>query len=137
MCAEDGGGREVVANRDAIGPWETFTIELFEYFPLEPEIRFEFNWAGVVAILSHGMTQKLLTTTSDAVTVLNALTTAVAAAGLAMNPIISAAVGVIAAYINAQRGIIRAMDRGNGVYLTLPYPAILYGQWWLIIATPR
>lgn len=28
VCAEDGGGREVVANRDAIGPWETFTIEI-------------------------------------------------------------------------------------------------------------
>jgi hypothetical protein len=25
VCAEDGGGREVVANRTAIGPWETFT----------------------------------------------------------------------------------------------------------------
>ena len=24
VCAENGGGREVVANRTAIGPWETF-----------------------------------------------------------------------------------------------------------------
>jgi len=28
VCAEGGGGREVVANRPARGPWETFTIEL-------------------------------------------------------------------------------------------------------------
>jgi hypothetical protein len=26
VCAEGGGGREVVANRSAIGPWETFEI---------------------------------------------------------------------------------------------------------------
>ncbi len=26
VCAENGGGREVVANRNAIGPWEKFTI---------------------------------------------------------------------------------------------------------------
>jgi hypothetical protein len=26
LCAEGGGGREVVANRDAIGPWETFSV---------------------------------------------------------------------------------------------------------------
>ncbi|MEK7994929.1 MAG: hypothetical protein AAB403_14080 [Planctomycetota bacterium] len=28
VCAEGGGGREVVANRGAIGTWETFTIEI-------------------------------------------------------------------------------------------------------------
>jgi hypothetical protein len=26
LCAETGGGREVIANRTAVGPWETFTI---------------------------------------------------------------------------------------------------------------
>jgi hypothetical protein len=26
VCAEGSGGREVVANRNAIGPWETFTV---------------------------------------------------------------------------------------------------------------
>lgn len=26
VAAEEGGGREVIANRDAIGPWETFTL---------------------------------------------------------------------------------------------------------------
>lgn len=26
VCAEAGGGRELVANRDQIGPWETFTL---------------------------------------------------------------------------------------------------------------
>src|ERR687898_292541 len=27
VCAEDGGGREVVANRDRAQEWETFTVE--------------------------------------------------------------------------------------------------------------
>jgi hypothetical protein len=26
VCAEGGGGQKLVANRDAIGPWETFTL---------------------------------------------------------------------------------------------------------------
>ncbi|HEY3275915.1 MAG TPA: hypothetical protein VGJ94_04790 [Syntrophorhabdaceae bacterium] len=26
VCAEDGGGRELVANRNAVGPWETFSL---------------------------------------------------------------------------------------------------------------
>jgi hypothetical protein len=28
VCAEGGGGREVVANRDRAQEWETFTVEL-------------------------------------------------------------------------------------------------------------
>ena len=28
VCAEDGGGGEVVANRDKAQEWETFTVEL-------------------------------------------------------------------------------------------------------------
>ncbi|GEM_PF-2303666 len=28
VCAEGGGGRELVANRSVIGPWETFTLEI-------------------------------------------------------------------------------------------------------------
>ncbi len=28
VCAESGGGREVVANRGAVGPWETFSLEV-------------------------------------------------------------------------------------------------------------
>lgn len=28
VCAEDGGGREIVANRNTVGPWETFTLEI-------------------------------------------------------------------------------------------------------------
>jgi len=27
VCAEGGGGREVVANRNSVGPWETFSLK--------------------------------------------------------------------------------------------------------------
>ena len=30
VCAEGGGGREVVANRDRAQEWETFTLELID-----------------------------------------------------------------------------------------------------------
>lgn len=30
LCAEAGGGREVVANRPALGPWETWTINILD-----------------------------------------------------------------------------------------------------------
>jgi hypothetical protein len=34
LCAEGGGGREVVANRNAVGPWEGFQIEIVGAQPL-------------------------------------------------------------------------------------------------------
>lgn len=33
VCAEDGGGREVIANRDQIGVWETFTVRRVSDLP--------------------------------------------------------------------------------------------------------
>ncbi|MEO7859952.1 MAG: hypothetical protein ABIU05_05830 [Nitrospirales bacterium] len=34
VCAEGGGGREVVANRGEIGPWETFSLEILGEAPV-------------------------------------------------------------------------------------------------------
>jgi hypothetical protein len=62
ICAEGGGGKEVVANRDAIGPWETFIIDIIETLG-EPGIRIDYNIAGIVALLSHDLTQEVLDTT--------------------------------------------------------------------------
>lgn len=136
VVAEGGGGQEVMANRNAIGPWETFTFELVAAVP-PPDIRFDFNWAGAVVSLSHELTQKLLTTTADALQALNILTGAAAGAAITINPAVSATLGVVAGYVNAQRQLITVMDKGNGVYLTLPWLAIWYGQYWIIIPTSR
>ncbi|HMK55914.1 MAG TPA: hypothetical protein VK448_04695 [Dissulfurispiraceae bacterium] len=42
VCSEGGGGKELVANRDAIGPWETFMIRKLEQYPVAkyPDINF-------------------------------------------------------------------------------------------------
>lgn len=137
VCAEGGGGGEVVANRDAIGPWETFTIEILELLAAEPEIRIDFNWAGVVMILSHDLTQKILTTTEDAVKIVNILTAAAAGASIAINPAVTATIGVVAGYLNVERQLIQVMDKGKGVYLTIPWVAIYHGLYWVIIPTSR
>jgi hypothetical protein len=103
----------------------------------DPDIKFEFNWAGAVVILSHNLTQKVLTSTGDSIEVINILTSAAVGVGLVIAPPISAAIGAVSAYINVERQLIKIMDKGNGVYLTCPYPAIWYGQFWIIIPTSR
>jgi hypothetical protein len=103
----------------------------------DPDIKFEFNWAGAVVIMSHSLTDKVLTTTADSIQVINILTSAAIGVGLVIAPPISAAIGAVSAYINVERQLIKIMDKGNGVYLTCPYPAIWYGQFWIIIPTSR
>jgi hypothetical protein len=44
---------------------------------------------------------------------------------------------VIVAYFKVQELLIKEMDKGFGIYLTLPWPAIWYNQWWIIIPTTR
>jgi hypothetical protein len=102
-----------------------------------PDIKFEFNWAGGVLILSHNLAQKVIATTTDATQIVNLLTKAAAAIGLVIAPPISAAIAAVSVYLNTQRELVKIMDKGNGVYLTLPYPAIWFQQWWFIVITSR
>jgi hypothetical protein len=63
------------------------------------------------------------------------VTTALAAAGVtAPAALVTAA---ISAYFGAQAWLIRTVDKGCGVYLTLPWVAIWFGQIYLIIPTTR
>ncbi len=42
MCAEGGGGRELVANRDSVGDWEMFRFHCFDGYDklvLQPGVR--------------------------------------------------------------------------------------------------
>jgi hypothetical protein len=43
----------------------------------------------------------------------------------------------VVAYIELNKFVMKAVDAGNGVYLTLPWVAMYVGQWWLIVPTPR
>ena len=76
---------------------------------------------------------------SDTQTLLQADDVGVALAGLgvAAPPPLNAALGLFAAYIAANRAIVTAVDKGNGVWLTIPWPAIWWGQWWIIVPTTR
>ena len=103
----------------------------------DPDIRFELNMWGAVVILSHSLTEKVLTTTGDSIEVINILTAAATGVGIVIAPPVSAAIAAVSAYINIERQLIKIMDKGNGVYLTCPYLALWYGQFWIIIPTSR
>jgi hypothetical protein len=77
-------------------------------------------------------------TESEVKTLETAENTAAALAGLLslLPPPAQVAFPVIAAYLAADSGVLTLVDQGNGVYLTLPWPAIWYSYYWLIVPTP-
>jgi len=85
------------------------------------------NWAGVVVTLTHEEITKFHSDSKDdLVKDLADFAAAIAPGGSA-----------IEAYLNVDIEIAYRVDRGNGIYLTVPWPAIWWGQWWLVIPTPR
>lgn len=91
---------------------------------------------GVTVHLEHS---EVANVASDATkigpTILGILGPALAIAGVAA-PIVALIGGVVTAYFTAQIVLITRIDRGYGVNLTLPWPAIFFQQWWLIIPLP-
>lgn len=87
-----------------------------------------FNWAGAVLILDSNEVQQLATAEDIASTLLGF--------GAFTGPLAPGFAAVVI-YIQLNRQIMVAVDQGNGVFLTLPWPAMWFGQWWLIIPTPR
>lgn len=94
------------------------------------DVRFGVNWAGVVCTLSHHAVGVLVSAQDIASSLLQLV-------GRVVPPPYSLAVRVIALYISAHRQLVQAVDRGRGVYLTLPWPAIWFGQFWLVVPTSR
>jgi hypothetical protein len=43
---------------------------------------------------------------------------------------------VVTAYLQLNKAVVTAVDQGNGVNLTLPWVAIWFDQWWIIVPTP-
>lgn len=87
------------------------------------------NWAGVVLVLDHEEVETLATAEDVA--------SAALGLGVAIPSPLAPAFGVIIAYIQLNKEVMKAVDQGNGVFLTCPWPAVWWGQWWLIIPTPR
>jgi hypothetical protein len=93
------------------------------------------NNVGLVFIFAHDEVEDVINGAKALAGSGGLVTAALAAAGItAPAALVSAA---ISAYFGAQAWLIREVDRGNGVYLTVPWPAIFWGQWWLIIPTTR
>jgi hypothetical protein len=44
---------------------------------------------------------------------------------------------VAARHIAAQSPLIKELDQGNGITLTIPWTAIWWGQWWLVVPNTR
>jgi hypothetical protein len=86
------------------------------------------NWAGVVVTLTEPETQGLQKAED--------VSAAVAAMLALLPPPADLVAGAIGAYIGLNKAVLGAVDQGNGVYLTLTWPAMWFGQWWLIIPTP-
>ena len=90
------------------------------------------NIWGFVVTLNHDETQEL--SNADDVGLILASLLSVAFPAAPEAPGVSA---VLVAYISIEKGVMLAADKGNGVYLTVPWPAVALGQWWLIIPTTR
>lgn len=115
VCAEGGGGKNLVADRNAASTWETFeivtnpTVVPGANSGQAEEVRAEAMPWGLVITLSHTAAQNLVATGVASAAI-------VAAVGGVVSAGILAAVG---AGIGAVTGLVKAVDSGKGVYLTM------------------
>jgi hypothetical protein len=96
-----------------------------------------FNHWGVVLTLEHDEVENAINTAKAGGGLSAPVAAAIAAAGIVTAGLATAIGGVLVAYFAAEGVLITAADKGCGVYLTLPYPAIYLLQLWLIIPGSR
>jgi hypothetical protein len=96
-----------------------------------PYVEVAARWWGLVFVLSPQATKDLTTGQAG----ISGVVGAVAAALGAVNPVLAAATGVLAAILGLVALIVASLDRGNGIYITCPWPLILVPGAW--IPTPR
>jgi hypothetical protein len=97
----------------------------------------DFNLAGLVLILDHADATALTTAGPNIGTAVGAVVGPALVAASVAAPLAAAISAAVVAYFKIESALVAAVDRGNGVYLTLPWPAIYFGQIWLIIPTTR
>lgn len=104
------------------------------------------NWAGIVVTLSHdeevnlynatNVNSQIQTLVGQAKAAITGLAADIAKALANLTLVIQ----VLTLWVEAERDLMKAADQGNGVYLTLPWLAMLnpsgWVLWWLIIPTP-
>lgn len=92
---------------------------------------------GIVIEMDHNDTEAVISAATQGGGGLAAVLTPVLVAANVATPIVLAIIAVLGAWIAAEVVIIKAVDKGDGVYLTLPWPAILTGAVFLIVPTTR
>jgi hypothetical protein len=99
-------------------------------------VQFHVDFWGPKLELTNEDVQTLSTMVGDATRITTFITGALAAGGPTTAWVVPA-IAVITAYINLNMYVITRVNQGNGVWLTLPWPAIALGQWWLVVPTTR
>jgi hypothetical protein len=87
------------------------------------------TWSGVQLELSHDEIE----TVTDAQDINQALRSI--APGL--SPSYDGAFAVASRYFATQAQLVKELDQGNGVSLTIPWSAVWWGQWWLVVPNTR
>jgi hypothetical protein len=95
------------------------------------------NGAGVVVLLEHDEIEGARTGAIALGSSTGPIAAAAVGAGVLTAGVATLLAAVVGAYFGAQAFLITQVDRGCGVYLTIPWPALWFGQVYLIIPTTR
>ena len=87
------------------------------------------GWLGVYLELSHDEVQAVASAQDPDQTLRSS-------AG-ALPPVYDSALSVAARYFAVEAPLVKELDQDNGVSLTIPWSAIWWGHWWLIVANTR
>jgi hypothetical protein len=87
------------------------------------------TWSGVQLSLSHDEV--------EAVTSAQDIDQALRSTVRGLSPSYDSTVAVAAGYVAAEAPLIKELDQGNGVSLTIPWSAVWWGQLWLIVPNTR
>lgn len=98
---------------------------------------FGFNLYGAVLTLDHDEVEEAINVATTGGKLAPPILAALGAAGVLTGGIATAVGAVLVAYFTVEGALIKAADKGCGIYLTLPYPAIYLGQWWVIVPGSR
>lgn len=89
----------------------------------------------VVSLTSKGL-DDAINGANDAVATAQIITTALAASGIPVTAAVKLAIDAVAVFVRASAAVLRALDRGRGVYITAFWPAFIFAQF-IIVPTPR
>jgi hypothetical protein len=95
------------------------------------------NIAGVVIALDHQETQALLDAVPGGTPALTGVIGGILTAASLPAPWVAAITLCVTTHILLESLLIKNSDQGYGVYLTLPWPAVWFGQHWLVVPTSR